>query len=108
MKEVKKINLLYLSIIICLITYNFWKLILEHFDFQIFYIGMALSQFILSVYIKLISKTSFASFFLFCIMTNNLLDEIFFNPEKIEINEYIATSAIVAIYFLKFKNTLKK
>jgi hypothetical protein len=41
-------------------------------------------------------------------MTNNLLDEIFFNPEKIEINEYIATSAIVAIYFLKFKNTLKK
>jgi hypothetical protein len=41
-------------------------------------------------------------------MLNNLLDEIFFNPEKIEINEYITTLAIVVIYFLKSKNTLKK
>lgn len=103
MKEGDKTKILYLSIFICVISYNFWKPILEYFDFEIFYIGIALSHFLLALYIKQISKPSFITFFLFCVTLNNLLDELLFDPQKIGINEYIASAIIIVIYFLKDK-----
>jgi hypothetical protein len=104
MKEEDNNKILFLSVIVSLITYNVWKPILEYFDFEIFYIGIALSQFLMALYIKHVSKPSFLTFFLFCIMLNNLLDELLFDPQKIGINEIIATVLIPIAYYLKSNN----
>jgi hypothetical protein len=104
MKEVDKTKILYLAIFVSLISYNIWKPVLKHFDVEIFYIGIALTQFLMALYIKQVSKPSFITFFLFCIMLNNLLDELLFDPQKIGYNEYIATAIIIVVYLLKDKD----
>ena len=104
MKEADKTKILYLAIIVSFITFNFWKPILEYFDFEIFYIGIALTCFLLSLYIKQTTKKSFITFFLFCVTLNNLLDELLFDPQKIGYNEYIATAIIIVVYLLKDKD----
>ena len=101
MKEADKIKILYAAIFVSFITYNFWKPILKYFDFEIFYIGIALFIFLLALYIRQISKPSFTTFFLFCLALNNLLDELLFEPQKIGYNEYIATAIIIVVYLLK-------
>jgi len=104
MKEADKTNILVLQIVITIVAYNFWKPILEYFDFEIFYIGIALSHFLLALYIKQVTKKSFLTFFLFCVTLNNLLDELLFDPQKIGYNEYIATAIIIVVYLLKDKD----
>lgn len=94
--------ILKLVIVVSILSYTLWP-ILYKLGHQVFYIGIALSQFLMALYIRQISKPSFITFFLFCIMLNNLIDELIFDPQKIGINEYIATAIIIIIYFLKEK-----
>lgn len=94
-------KILKLSILVSLITYMLWKQALDYFGLHIFYIGIALSHFLLALYIRQISKPSFIVFFLFCVTLNNLLDEILFDNTKIGINEIIATVLLPIAYYLK-------
>jgi hypothetical protein len=103
MIEQQNNNILKLSIIISIVAYNLWPYF-NNLPFELFYIGIALSQFLMALYIKQVSKPSFITFFLFCIMLNNLLDELLFDPQKIGINEIIATVLIPIAYYLKSNN----
>ena len=99
--------ILNISIFVGVITYTFWNLINE-IGITIFYKGNALFIFLLTLYIRQISKPSFITFFLFCLALNNLLDEILFDAQKIGWNEYITSAIIIIIYFLKDKELPKE
>ena len=101
-------RILKISIIVGVITYSFWELVKMKTGIHIFYIGNAFFIFLMALYIKQISKPSFLTFFLFCITLNNLLDEVCFDPKKIGWNEYITSSIIIIIYFLKDKELPKE
>jgi hypothetical protein len=105
-KETKKeTNILRLAIVVAIVTYSFWDLI-SNLGYDIYYIGNALSAFLLALYIKQVSKPSFLTFFLFCITLNNLLDELLFDNTKFGINEIIATILLILVYY--FRTTDKK
>lgn len=85
--------LLYIGILISIITYLFWELIpIKGF----FYIGNALFIFIICLFI-FINYKSAAAFLLFGFSLNNLLDELFFDNTKLEINELLTAIVIVLI-----------
>ena len=96
-------KILKFTISIGILIYTFWSFIPDPLGTKIFFIGNALFIFLLSLYIRQISKPSFTTFFLFCITLNNLLDETLFNPLKLGWNEFVATTIIIIVYFLKDK-----
>jgi hypothetical protein len=96
-------SILKIAIIESILVYGLWSFFPDPIGTKIYFIGMALSHFLLALYIRQISKPSFLTFFLFCITINNLLDEVLFNPLKIGWNEYIASAIIIIVYFLKDK-----
>lgn len=87
--------------IVSIITYLFWKPILDIFKIHTFYVGNALCVFLLAVYIKRTTTPSFITFFLVCITLSNLMDELFFDNTKFGINEIIATIILPIYYYLK-------
>jgi hypothetical protein len=95
--------LLKLVIVISILSYSLWPYF-NNLPFELFYTGVALSHFLLALYIKQVTKKSFITFFLFCVTLNNLLDELLFDPQKIGYNEYIATAIIIVVYLLKDKD----
>jgi hypothetical protein len=97
-------RLLKILVLVGIATYSLWQPILTYTGLHIFYIGNALFIFLLALYIKQTTKTTFISFFLFCITLNNLLDELLFDPHKFGINEIIATVLIPIAYYLKSNN----
>jgi hypothetical protein len=103
MIEHQKNNIiLKIGIIVSIISYNLWPFINEY-GITIFYKGNALFIFLLALYIRQTNKKNFTTFFLFCVTLNNLLDELLFDPQKIGINEYIATVLIAILWYLKDK-----
>ena len=108
--QVKDVNsfLLKIAILEGLITYSIWSFFPDPLGTKIYFVGVALFIFLLCLYIRQISKPSFLIFFLFCGTLNNLLDELLFDPQKIGINEYIASVLIIIIYFLKDKELPKE
>jgi hypothetical protein len=103
--EKQKNNIiLKIAIFVAIISYSFWNLINEYLGVTIFYVGIALSHFLLALYIKQTSKLNFLIFFLFCVSLNNLLDELVFDPKKIGWNEYLASAIIIVVYLLKDKD----
>lgn len=99
-------RILRLAIFVSIFTFSFWKVVLDLYKIPIYYIGNALSAFLLALYIKQVSKPSFLTFFLFCITLNNLLDELLFDNTKFGINEIIATILLILVYY--FRTTDKK
>lgn len=99
----KNNKLLKFLVIQTILVYTIWPLFDEPIASKIFYVGIALTQFLMALYIRQISKPSFVIFFLFCVTLNNLLDEILFDAQKIGWNEYITSAIIIIIYFLKDK-----
>jgi hypothetical protein len=88
--------ILYISLAISIASYTFWMPIKENWGVSIFYVGTALS---------LVGYT-FVLFRKFqCLITeiilaatvNNLADELFFEPTRLEVNEYITFLIIVII-----------
>jgi hypothetical protein len=104
--QAKDVNskLLKFTLIETILTYSLWSFFPDPLGTKIYFVGMALSHFLLSVYIRQISKPSFITFFLFCVTLNNLLDELLFDPQKIGLNEYLATVIIIIVYFIKDKD----
>jgi hypothetical protein len=99
-KETKKENkILIIAIAISIITYLLWDLISD-FGYDIYYIGNALFIFLLAMYIKRTTEPSFITFFLVCLATSNLIDELFFDNTKFGINEIIATIILPLYYYL--------
>lgn len=89
--------LIWVATIISVATYLFWSFLPK----GSFYIGNALFVFILSLVIFIQNRNLFIIFFLLCIAGNNLLDELFFEPTKIGINEIIFALIIPIIYYAR-------
>lgn len=89
--------ILYIALVLSVVTYGFW----ESFPKGGFYIGNALVIFSLCLYIFVTNKKSFACFLLLNYSINNLLDELFFNPTELQINELIFAVTVPLIWALK-------
>lgn len=90
-------RLLWVATIISIATFQLYK----HLPSGSFYIGMAVFIFLLSVIIFRQNKGLFISFFLLCISSNNLLDELFFDPEKMGINEIVFALIVIIFYYAR-------
>lgn len=101
-----------LSTIILIMTYQFWSFIKEHYHVKIYYIGVAISLFgyvltitMLAIKNNYSKKFVILSEYVLILAMNNLLDELFFDPTKFQLNEYISVGIITLI---TFKNLLKQ
>lgn len=100
--------LLWSAIIVCVIAFQFWDSLKESvgvflsnnygYSINFYHTGMALFYCLLAVFIFKNFKKYFASFVLLCLTINNLMDELIFNPEKIQLNEY-SIILFLAIYW---------
>lgn len=96
--------LLHIATPVSVITYLFW----EHLPKGGFYVGNALFIFLLCTYIFTKDRQSFIKFVLFCLSLNNLLDELFFNPTELGINEVFFALIVVIIGFVKYNKNARK
>ena len=99
-----KDKLIYISISIGVLTYQFWSYMPRGF----FYKGMALFILMLSFVIYSDNRNKFVYFLLFCLSINNCLDEFFFDPTKNDFNEIVATLLIPVIWYYKNKRNARK
>lgn len=97
-------RLLNIATIIGVLTYLFW----EKFPKGSFYIGNGVFIFLLCLVIFMQNREYFISFFLLCISGSNLLDELFFDPTKIGINEIILALTLPVIWYVKRRRNARK
>lgn len=74
-----------------------------NFSNQLYYLGNALVLFLFSIIIFYKDK-NYLTFLILCIFANNLMDELFFNPLILGINEFL----IIPISIILWKIFLKK
>jgi len=98
-------KLIWIITIISIITYSFWKVILNNYHFPVFYIGNALTILGLALVIYLQNKKLFISFFLLCISVNNLTDELIFGNTNFNWTEIVFGCVVPIIWLLKYKKT---
>ena len=91
--------ILCIATVISLITYLFWSYLPK----GSFYIGNAIFILLLCVYLFLNEKGSIIKFILLALSLNNLLDEIFFDNTKIELNEILTALTIFIFAIIKKK-----
>ena len=91
--------ILYIATAISLITYLFWSYLPK----GSFYIGNAIFILLLCVYLFLNEKGSIIKFILLALSLNNLLDEIFFDNTKIQLNEILTALTIFIFAIIKKK-----
>tara|TARA_R110000851_G_scaffold24775_4_gene71749 strand:+ start:3542 stop:3838 length:297 start_codon:yes stop_codon:yes gene_type:complete len=91
--------ILYIATVISSITYLFWSYLPK----GSFYIGNALFILLLCVYLFLNDKKSIIKFILLSLSLNNLLDEIFFDNTKLELNEILTALTIFIFAITKKK-----
>lgn len=91
--------LLYLALSIGIFTYMFW----HNLPKGSFYIGNAIFIFLLSAYIFYSERNSFIKFIIFGLAFSNLIDELYFDPTIIGINELVLLFVLPIIWFLKLK-----
>lgn len=91
------VKLIWVATIVSIVTYLFWVYLPK----GSFYIGNALFIFLLTLIIFKQNRNLFITFFLLCIAGNNLLDELFFEPRKLGINEIIFALIIPFIYYAR-------
>ena len=91
--------ILYIATITSIITYLFWSYLPK----GSFYIGNAIFIVLLCVYLFLNEKGSIIKFILLALSLNNLLDEIFFDNTKIELNEILTALTIFIFAIIKKK-----
>ena len=97
--------LIWLALGVMVVSYNTWTFTINspfHFLKDIYFEGMALSIFILSVVayrmLKFVGTEIFVGLAL-----NNLLDEMFFDPKKIDSNEYMIAALTIIFIIYKYK-----
>jgi hypothetical protein len=92
-----------IATVISIFTYLFWS----YFPKGFFYLGNAVFITLLVIVIFNHYKTFFWSFFLLCGSINNLLDELFFDPTKLGLNELALLVIIPLIWIYKRRNDRK-
>lgn len=90
---------LYIALIVSIFTYMFWS----HFPKGTFYIGNALFIFLISMYLFFNERQSFIIFTIFALSIGNLLDELYFDPTKLGINEIVLVCVLPIIWLFKFR-----
>lgn len=115
--------ILILSFAVAFCTYSFWQPLKECFGVKIFYPGISLSfvgyTYVIKILIEKISISDKSAKpyhkianIIFLSASNNMIDEIFFDPTKMEINEYIGFIIIIILTYFKDgrfrKNTTKR
>tara|TARA_R110002126_G_scaffold236489_1_gene380082 strand:+ start:461 stop:775 length:315 start_codon:yes stop_codon:yes gene_type:complete len=95
--------ILYIALFTGIITYLFWGFMPK----GSFYVGNSFFIMMLCIYIYLKDKESCISFILFSLALNNLLDELFFDNTKLELNEIMVGLAIIIFAIIKRKNDRK-
>ena len=88
----------YLISVISIVTMLFWV----NFSNKFYYIGIATVLFLFSV-LNFINKKIFINFFLLCIFANNLMDEVFFNPLKLGLNEILVIPITIILWKILYK-----
>ena len=96
-------NFLYVATLSSILTYSFWS----EFSKGFFYIGNAMTITLLCTYLFLTDKKSNVKFILFSFSLNNLLDELFFDNTKLQLNELLTVLAIIIILIIRIKNDRK-
>tara|TARA_R110000787_G_scaffold28999_2_gene78955 strand:- start:570 stop:905 length:336 start_codon:yes stop_codon:yes gene_type:complete len=102
----KKFNILIISFIVAFISYSFWRDLKDAFDIQIFYKGLSLSfvgyTYVIYLFAKDYKKRYFVfwSKIVFLTAVNSLVDELLFDPTKLQINEYIGFILTIIITYL--------
>jgi hypothetical protein len=100
--------LLLATFVVAFVTYSFWGVLKEQFGIRVFYPGIALSfvgyTYVIHQLIKLMQcekkkkrNLLIISNIIFLTTVNNLLDELFFNPTVISINEYMGFFVIIVV-----------
>ena len=90
---------LYIATVVSLITYLLWS----YMPKGSFYIGNAIFILLLCVYLFLNDKGSVIKFILISLSINNLLDEMFFDNTKLELNEILTALTIFIFAIIKKK-----
>lgn len=90
-------KLIWVATVVSVATYLFWSFMPK----GSFYIGNGLFIFLLCIIIFIQNRNLFITFFLLCISFNNLLDELFFEPTKIGLNEFVFAFLIPVIYYAR-------
>mgnify|MGYP003630672548 CR=1 FL=1 len=96
--------ILYMATVVSLITYLFWSYLPK----GSFYIGNAIFILLLCVYLFLNDRGSVIKFTLISLSINNLLDEMFFDNTKLELNEILTVLTIFIFALIKNKNVRKR
>lgn len=98
---------LVLSLLVSIVSYSFWGLIKEEYGISIFYLGNALSVFGFTL-VLCKRFNNWVTELVLAATTNNLVDEVFFDPTTIEINEYILFGVSVAIIWKRNSKTSRE
>lgn len=102
--------ILILTFLISFFTYSFWEVIKEKTGVRIFYPGVALSfvgyTFVIKLLVVRLAKyqPTFKSvakiaMVIFLCSINNFIDELAFDPTKLQLNEYIGFLIIIIITY---------
>lgn len=110
-----------ISSAIVILTYSLWSFIKKKYGITIFYPGIAFgfvgyAYCICSLlkyieereYCKKLSSMIFVSKIILIATINNLLDEIFFDPTKLGINEYLAFVILIIITYFNGRNGTRR
>lgn len=76
-----------------------------YINIPVYYEFLAASYFCFTLFIYTVIKGSWSlfAFFIWLVATNSLIDELFFDPKKIEVHEYISSIFLALIIFV-YKN----
>lgn len=106
MIEAKKIWLLWIVATLSIATFLFWEVLdkninpflSENYGFTVsfYYVPLSIVFFLLFLFIFVNFKQYLISFILLGLGINNLADELFFNPTKLQLNELVFFILIVS------------
>ena len=108
----KKVNAILLtSLILSDLVYLFWDIIKTKTGVSIFYVGDAFVHLLDKSALFLIALSTNSKWFklitftLLCYALNNVADELFFDPTRLQANEilFAISTIIVAFFIFKFK-----
>jgi len=89
-------TILIISFVVSLVTYTFWCPIKEYTGVPIFYVGTA-AAFVGYTFVLWRKFKNVWTEIILAATSNALVDELFFDPTKLSLNEYIMFVVIVLI-----------
>ncbi len=88
--------ILYISFCLFVFCYTFWEPIRDYYDVSIFYVGTSLGT-LGYTYVLWRKYRNVLTEIILAGTSNAAVDEIFFDPEKFQWNEYVMFSLIILI-----------